>query len=169
MGWAGARPWRIFWSKPAFSVTPWLHSSPTDPRRFPTPLSWKSALVGSEDRGPVGTKRQERAWGFNCCCCCLVAQSCLILCDTMDCSPPGSSIHGIFQARVLEWVAISYSRGLFPTHGSNLHLLHWQADSLPLRHSGSPKALPKSPVDGSGCPEGLLDKTSLWQFRKITS
>ena len=39
-----------------------------------------------------------------------VAQSCPTLCDPMDCSPPGSSIHGIFQARVLEWVAISFSR-----------------------------------------------------------
>ena len=36
-------------------------------------------------------------------------QSCLTLCDPMDCSPPGSSIHGIFQARVLEWVAIAFS------------------------------------------------------------
>ena len=40
-----------------------------------------------------------------------VAQSCLTLCDSMDCNLPGSSIHGIFQARVLEWVAISSSRG----------------------------------------------------------
>ena len=40
-----------------------------------------------------------------------VAQSCTTLCDPMDCSPPGSSIHGMFQARVLEWVAISFSRG----------------------------------------------------------
>ena len=40
-----------------------------------------------------------------------VAQLCLTLCDPMDCSPPGSSIHGIFQARVLEWVASSFSRG----------------------------------------------------------
>ena len=38
-----------------------------------------------------------------------VAQSCPTLCDPMDCSLPGSSIHGIFQARVLEWVAISFS------------------------------------------------------------
>ena len=38
-----------------------------------------------------------------------VAQSCLTLSNPMDCSPPGSSIHGIFQARVLEWVAISFS------------------------------------------------------------
>ena len=38
-----------------------------------------------------------------------IAQSCLTLCDPMDCSLPGSSIHGIFQARVLEWVAIAFS------------------------------------------------------------
>ena len=37
-------------------------------------------------------------------------QSCLTLCDTMDCSPRGSSVHGIFQARILEWIAISFSR-----------------------------------------------------------
>ena len=40
-----------------------------------------------------------------------VAQSCLTLCSPMDCSPPGSSVHGIFQARILEWVAISLSGG----------------------------------------------------------
>ena len=40
-----------------------------------------------------------------------VAQSCLTLSDLMDCSPPGSSVHGIFQARVLEWGAIAYSSG----------------------------------------------------------
>ena len=38
-----------------------------------------------------------------------VAQLCPTLCDLMDCSPPGSSIHGVFQARVLEWVAMSFS------------------------------------------------------------
>ena len=40
-------------------------------------------------------------------------QSCLTLCDPIDCSPPGSSVHGILQARILEWVAISYCRGSF--------------------------------------------------------
>ena len=45
------------------------------------------------------------------CYCCLVAKSCLTLCDPMDCGPPGSSIHGISQARLLEWVAVSVSRG----------------------------------------------------------
>ena len=72
-----------------------------------------------------------------------VAQSCPILCDPMDCSLPGSSVHGIFQERVLEWVVISFSRGssqpMDRTQGSNphpLHLLHWQANSLPLAPPG---------------------------------
>ena len=49
------------------------------------------------------------------CVCVLLAQSCLILCNPMDSSPPGSSVHGIFQARMLEWIAISSSRGSSPT------------------------------------------------------
>ena len=40
-----------------------------------------------------------------------VAQLFLTLCDPMDCGPPGSSVHGISRARILEWVAISFSRG----------------------------------------------------------
>ena len=46
-----------------------------------------------------------------CMCARSVAQSCLTLCNPMHCSPPGSSVHGVFQARILEWVAISYSIG----------------------------------------------------------
>ena len=42
-----------------------------------------------------------------------VAQSCPTLCDPMDCSLSGSSVHGIFQGRVLEWIAISFSRASF--------------------------------------------------------
>ena len=60
-------------------------------------------------------------------------QSCLTLCDPMNCSSPGSSIHGILQARILAWVAISFSRGSSWSQGSNphhLHLLHWQEGSL---------------------------------------
>ena len=59
-------------------------------------------------------------------------QSCLTLCSPMDL--PGSSVHGIIQARTLEWVAIFLLQGNFPTQRSNLPLLrlmHWQADSLP--------------------------------------
>ena len=48
-------------------------------------------------------------------CVCVPAPVCtkshLMLCDFVDCSPPGSSVHGISQARILEWVAVSFSRG----------------------------------------------------------
>ena len=44
-------------------------------------------------------------------CCCLVAESCTTLWDPVDCSPPGSYVHGVSQARILEWVTISFSRG----------------------------------------------------------
>ena len=64
----------------------------------------------------------------------LVVQSCPTLCSPMDCSPPGSSVLGISQARV--WSALlCLLQGVFPTQGSNLHLLsllHWQAGFLPL-------------------------------------
>ena len=61
-----------------------------------------------------------------------VAQSCPTLCDPVDCSPPGSSVHGILQARILEWIAISSSRGSSPPRDGTRVSLHWQADSLPL-------------------------------------
>ena len=44
-------------------------------------------------------------------CGCLVAKSCVTLCNPMDCSLPGSSVHGISETRILEWVSISFSRG----------------------------------------------------------
>ena len=58
----------------------------------------------------------EKGWYKNkcvCVCVCVseVAQSCLTLCNPVDGSPPGSSVHGILQARVLEWAAISFSKG----------------------------------------------------------
>ena len=45
------------------------------------------------------------------CCHCLVSKSCATLCNPMDCSPPGSSVHGISQGRILEWTVNSFSRG----------------------------------------------------------
>ena len=71
-----------------------------------------------------------------------VAQSSPTLPDPMDCSLPGSSVHGIFQARILEWVAVAFSKnigvgshsllqGIFLIQGSNLESPPLQADSLP--------------------------------------
>ena len=51
---------------------------------------------------------------------CSVTQLCLTLCNPMDYSPPGSSVHRIFQARILEWVTISYSRSYLPNPGIEL-------------------------------------------------
>ena len=66
-------------------------------------------------------------------CVCSVVQSCQTLCDSMDCSLPGSSVHGISQARTLEWVPF-LPLGDLPDPGLNLCLLYWQADSLPLSY-----------------------------------
>ena len=65
-------------------------------------------------------------------------QSCLTL-PPCEIHWPRSSVHGILQARVLEWVSVPNSRGVFPTQGLNLSLLcllHWQAGSLPLAPPG---------------------------------
>ena len=59
---------------------------------------WEQTGLWEKAAAPVGS-----VW--------LVAQSCPTLCDPMDCSPPGSSVHGILQARVLEWIAIPFSSG----------------------------------------------------------
>ena len=60
----------------------------------------------------------------------LAVQSCPTLCNPMDCSPPGSSVHRILQARILEWVAIPFSRG-FSQHGDQTPISHTVVDSLP--------------------------------------
>ena len=61
---------------------------------------------------PASNKPLYHAYVMHVCmCACWVTQLCPNLCNPMDCSPPGSSIHGIFLARILEWVAVSYSRG----------------------------------------------------------
>ena len=70
-----------------------------------------------------------------------VAQSCPTLCDPRDCSPPGSSVRGILQARILEWVAMPSSGGIFPIRGSNLVLPHCRQILYCLSHQGSPRLL----------------------------
>ena len=74
-------------------------------------------------------------------CVCLVAQSWLTLCNPIDCSPPGSSVHGILQARTLEWVAFPFSRGLSDPR-IKPKSPELQADFLPLEpHQRSPMML----------------------------
>ena len=77
---------------------------------------YKTAKWLSEEALQIAMKRRESESE--------VTQSCPTLCNPVGCSPPGSSVHGILQARILEWVAISFSRGIFPTQGSNPGLPH---------------------------------------------
>ena len=72
---------------------------------------------------------------------CVCAHRCPTFCDPMDCRPPGFSVHGISQARILAWGCHVRLQEIFLTQGSNpilLRLLYQQADSLPLSHLGSP-------------------------------
>ena len=81
---------------------------------------------------------------------CSVAQSYPTLCDPIDCSPPGSSVHGIFQAWTLEWIAISCSRGSSRHRDQTsiscvssigkLILYHW-APWAPLVNTDTPKSI----------------------------
>ena len=87
-------------------------------QRYPLVFYWDLAGVSSYDGHLNSSYCRCKSSCFVClfvlklsCCCCLVAQSCLTLCNPMDCCPQGSSLHGISQARILEWVAISFSRG----------------------------------------------------------
>ena len=73
-------------------------------------------------------------------CMCLVAQLCLTLCDPIGCSPPGSSVHGLLQARILAWVAFPFSRDL-PNPGIKPRSPTLQVDSLPSEPPGKPKGL----------------------------
>ena len=78
------------------------------------------------------------------CVCLYVLSLCLTLCNYTDYSPRDFSVHGIFQAIILDWVAISYSRR--SNSGSNLCLLHWQVDSLPTVPPGTDRERKKQGV-----------------------
>ena len=72
---------------------------------------------------------------------CSVAQLCLTLCNPMDCKPPGLSVHGIFQARILKWVVISSSRGSSQPRDRTLIFCFFcigRRILLPLSHLGIP-------------------------------
>ena len=99
------------------------------------------------------------------CVCVLVNQSCPVLCHPVDCSPPGSSVRGILQARILDWVAIPL-QGIFPTQGSNLGLLHCfsggSGGKEPACNAGGPGSIPGSGDPGEGSP--FLEKGMATHF-----
>ena len=75
--------------------------------------SIKEDMLGTG--APYGANCPKKTYLFAalCVCVCVCVCSVVSLCDPMDCGPPGSSVHGIFQVRIPEWVAISFSRGSF--------------------------------------------------------
>ena len=80
----------------------------------------------------------------------------------MVCSPPGFSVHGIFQAKILEQVAIYSSRGIILTQGLNPSLLHLQVNSLPLSHLGSPWKRERMHHFSSSCSHSVCILPSTW-------
>ena len=115
--WTYTKVWRIVWETP-YSVTCLQSQSPPSQSCFISlsPLSH--------------------------CMCTKLLQSCLTLCDPMDCSLPHSSVHGILQARILEWVAMSSSRGRsWPRNGTLISciscipvrlFIHWPTSEVPI-------------------------------------
>ena len=92
-----------------------------------TPTTWKSNIQIREEvrkQNMLFSLLSVKTWIQSYVLYCAKSlQSCPILYDPMDCSPPGFSVHRILQARILEWDAMPSSRGIFPTQGSNLCLL----------------------------------------------
>ena len=98
--------------------------------------------MGGDTPFPPKNFMNHLMWPIMCMCACSVTKSCLTLYDHEDCSLLGSSAHRIFQARTLEWVAISSSREASWTRDQthvSCRLLRWQTDSLPLSHLGRPR------------------------------
>ena len=93
-----------------------------------------------------------------CMCAKLFQLSCLALCDPMDRSPPGSSVHGILQARILEWVGIPFSRGSSQPSDRTCvsSLLHCQTGSLPLSATWEARLTYSRPLINSGYCDLLL-------------
>ena len=99
----------------------------------------------------------------------LISQSCLTLCDSMYCSLPGSSVHGILQARILEWVAISFFSEIFSTQRSNPHLLchlHCMQFLYHLNHTYGHLKIPIHPIQGHEVSFHFFESASI-SFVKI--
>ena len=116
-----------------------------------------------------------------CNACCFIATLCPTLYHPVDCSLPGSSVHGISPGKNTGVGCLFFLQGIFPAQGSHLHL-HWHTDSLPLSHLGSPLIFNRkrkekdTEVDGSGVPRAGSDSVCLsavgngviqWEYLRI--
>ena len=116
--WFGKIPWRrerlpipVFWPGEFHGLySPWGDKESDTTERLSLSLSSTVCAYMHNNikiQGPFVHPDEE----VNICCYFLVTKSCLTFCNPMDCSPPGYPVHGIILARILEWVAISFSRG----------------------------------------------------------
>ena len=121
--WVGKIPWRRAWQ-----LTPvFLHRDPMDRGAWWVPITntgsqtvwhyWSDLACMHALHYVLGNIIENIDKNISCGlliipkeCVCLVTQSCLTLCDPLDCNPLGSSVHGFLQTTILEWVAISFSR-----------------------------------------------------------
>ena len=126
--------WRIPAQRGLAGYSPWGHTESDTTERLSTHLLLQTQLAiagllyfpkqfylklyqpdlntnDNATKWPLTDIRCTRGQSYMKIMCVLVAQLCPKLCDPMDCSPPGSSVHGILQAGILEWVAISFSGG----------------------------------------------------------
>ena len=108
--------------------------------------SERRSIQGNGERGPGQTLKGERRPThvhalLYCTGAHLVTQSCPTFCDPLDCSLPGSSVHGILQAKNTGVGCHFLLQGIFPTQGSNLGLLPWPAGSLLSEPPGKPQPL----------------------------
>ena len=96
------------------------------PAYFLNPLYWVNPTIPSAVEPqitPYSLYSDDRLRRVSISICAKSLQSCLTICDPMDCSPPGSSVHGVLQARILEWISISFSRGSSQP-GDQTHVSH---------------------------------------------
>ena len=110
----------------------------------PGDWTWVSCFAGRFfiNWATTGSIRELNRWKNEVTMCCAkLLQSCLTVCNPMNCSPPGSSGHGILLARILEWVAMPSFRGSFQPRDwtcVSYSYLHWYVSSLPLAPTGKP-------------------------------
>ena len=90
-------------------------------------------------------------------------------CDHMNCSPPGSSVHGIFQARILEWMAISFSRGSSlsrkqtqVSHIAGIIFTEWSSEGSPVQIIDVPKVEHKKKGHEKTLEEIIVENSLKW-------
>ena len=106
--------WRILWTEqPGQATVHGIVRVGHDLETKALPPRWitKTFLSGNSKVFKVISQESWQWSDLSLCMCAKLLQSYLTLCNIMDCSLPGSSVHGILQARILEWVAIAFSRG----------------------------------------------------------